>query len=116
MSEAPSYQSFSIVSGNDLRLQFTVVDRNGSAVDLTGGSGRFAMARNQNASTVVDSSSGTATVTIQDAATGRVDVVISDTTLDPLNGDYYYEFEWVDSTSRTVTVARGVLTVDENLI
>lgn len=119
MAEAPAYQSFPIVSGDDVQLEFTVRDNDDAVVDLTGGSGRFAMARSVLSSSLVldsDASPATATINIVDPLTGRVDVLIADTDTDALSGDYYYEFKWTDVLGREALIARGIMTFADNLL
>lgn len=119
MSEAPVFQSFPIMSGEDVQLEFTVTDNDGLVVNLTGGNGRFAAARNPNSATLVidsDASPATATVAVQNAPNGLVNVSIADTVTDALHGDYYWEFKWTDVTANECVVARGWLTIQTNLI
>ena len=120
MVEAPAMNSFSIVSGTHVQFEFTMQDDDGVAVNLIGGSGRFAMARNANATgnLVIDSAASpeTATLSIIDAAAGRLNVVITDENTDGLNGDYYYELQWTDSVGRSMPTARGWISVEPNLL
>jgi hypothetical protein len=119
MTTAPEFQSFPVVSGDQIQLEFTVIDRNDAIVDLTAGSGRFAMARNVYDTTLVidsDASPATATVSIVDPLNGRVDVIMTDETTDALVGDYYWEFRWTDILGREAMAARGIMSFAENLI
>lgn len=117
MTTAPEYQSFAVMSGDQVQLDFTVTDNDGAVVNLSGGTGRFAMARNANASPVIDSDASpqTAVITVTGAASGLVNVVITDEDTDALKGDYYWEFKWTDAAGREVVVARGVMTFNVNL-
>ena len=115
MTYAPAFQSFAWMSGDQVQLNFTVTDNNGDAVDLTDGSGRFAMARSVADSPDIDSDDSTATVTVTDATNGAVNVVITDENTEALSGDYYWEFKWTDSSSREAVVARGIITFEVNL-
>ena len=94
-----------------------ITDNDSAAVDLTGGSGRFAMARSPADSAVIDSDASpqTATITVVTAASGTVNVVITDTNTESLLGDYYYEFKWTDSSGQECIVARGWITFLRNL-
>lgn len=119
MGTAPAYQSFPVVSGEQLQLEFTVRDRNDVIVDLTAGSGRFAMARNPHSQNLVidsDASPATASIVIVDPLLGRVNVIITDEISDPLTGDYYYELKWTDILGREATAARGIISFAQNLI
>jgi len=118
MAQAPAPQSFPAMSGDQLQLEFTITDNDSAAVDLTGGSGRFAMARKPSSSSNdIDSAASpqTATVTVVSAAAGTVNVVITDENTEALLGDYYYEFKWTDSSGREAVVARGYITFHRNL-
>lgn len=105
------------MSGDQVQLEFTVTDNDGTAVDLTGGSGRFAMARTVSDTPVIDSNASpeTATVAVQVAADGTVNVTITDENTEALAGDYYWEFKWTDGTGREAVVARGIMSFDVNL-
>ena len=119
MATAPIYQSFAVLSGTQQQLEFTVTDNDGTAVDLTGGSARFVMARSQHSSTLAidsDASPATATVTITDAANGLANAVITDENMDGLDGDYYWELQFTDSSGRAATVARGWMSIEANLV
>jgi hypothetical protein len=117
MTTAPTYQSFAVMSGDQVQLNFTVTDNDSTAVNLTGGNGRFALARTVADTPAIDSNASpqTATVTVTNAASGLVNVVITDENTEALTGDYYWEFKWTDVTGREAVVARGVMTFDENL-
>lgn len=118
MAERQDAQSFKLNSGDNVQLEFTVVDNDEVAVNLTGGSGRFAMARNVGEALAVDSdaSPATATISIVDAVNGLVNVLIDDDVTDPLEGDYYYEFKWTDSSGNEAIIALGYITFYANLI
>ena len=106
------------MSGDQVQLDVTVTDSDGTAVDLTGGSGRFAMARKaRSSSNVIDSNASpqTATITVTDAANGLLNVVITDENTEALIGDYYWELKWTDSSGREAVTARGVMSFEYNL-
>lgn len=118
MSEAPAMQSFAVLSGTQQQLDFTVTDNDGAAVDLTGGSGRFVMARNPYSSSMAidsDASPATATITVTNAAGGLLNVVMTDENTEALDGDYYWELKWTDASGRESLVARGWMGVEPNL-
>ena len=118
MSQAPAPQSFPLMSGDKHVLRFTITDASEAAVDLTGGSGQFAMGRSPSATTSVDSdaSPATATVAINDAAGGILDVTITAAIAEALQGDYYWELRWTDSSGNSAIAARGWITVYRNMI
>jgi hypothetical protein len=117
MGIAPTMQSFPVMSGDQVQLEFTVLDRNDDIVDLTGGSGRFAMARRPTSNPGIDSdaSPATATINVINPLTGRVDVIMTDENTEALRGSYYYEFKWTDLSGREAVVARGWISFAENL-
>ncbi len=119
MGQAPAFQSFPAMSGDQLVLPITVKDNAGAIVSLAGATGRFALARSPTAAPVIDSaaSPATATVVIDTAspATGLVTVTITDENTEALLGDYYFECKITDSGGREAVVARGWISFAENL-
>lgn len=111
------YQSFAIQQGQDVSIPITVVDSAGASVDTTGASARFAMARSPSDDPVVDSSASpqTASVVVAAAAGGPITVTITDTVLDGLEGDYYFECKMTDSSGNESIVARGWMSVESAL-
>ena len=104
------------MSGDQVQLEFTVRDNDSAIVDLTGGSGRFAIARSPTDSPVIDSDASPATATLNvTPLTGRIDVIITDENTEALIGDYYYELKWTDVTGREAVVARGWISFADNL-
>jgi hypothetical protein len=119
MGEAVAYQSFPLVSGEYVQMEFTVRDNDNAVVDLTAGTGRFAAARTPSDTVLVlDSAASPANATVQvvDPLTGRVNVLITDEVTEPLIGDYYWELKWTDIAGREATVARGIMSFAANLI
>lgn len=110
-------QSFPAMSGDQLVLPITVVDNDDAAVDLTGGSGRFAMARGPGKTPVIDSaaSPATATVVLTTPGSGLLTVTITDENTEALIGDYYYEVKFTDSGGNEGVTTRGWISFAENL-
>ena len=117
MTTTVAYQSFPIQAGQDIDLKWTVTDKAGTVVDLTGASLRFVMARSKRSSAVIDSdaSPATAAITVTDAVNGLVTVSLTDTDLDALLGDYYYELKVTDSAGNESVSARGIITVEHSI-
>lgn len=118
MAERPAPQSFKLTAGENAQLEFTVTDNDSAAVNLTGGSGRFAAARDVGSSLVIDSGASpqTAFIVESDYTAGLVNVTIDDTVLDGLSGTYLYEFKWVDSSGSEAVVAWGYITIVTSLL
>ena len=110
---AVNYQSFQLQQGQNVELQITVTDTNGDAVDLTGASIRFAMARSQSSAVIIDSDTSpqTATPAISNATGGILSIYIDDVVMDDLLGDYYYEVKVTDASANEAIVTRGYMTV-----
>ena len=110
---AVNYQSFQLQQGQNVELQITITDTNGDAVDLTGASIRFAMARSPSSAAVVDNTASpqTATHVITDATGGLLSIYIDDVIMDDLLGDYYYEVKVTDVSLNEAIVTRGYMTV-----
>lgn len=105
------------MSGDQLVLPITVKDNAGALVNLTGASGRFAMARSPTGVPVIDSdaSPAAASVVFTDPANGLVTVTITDENTEALIGDYYFECKVTDSSGREAVIARGWISFAENL-
>ena len=105
------------MSGDQLELPITVKDNAGAVVDLTGMTGRFAMARRPGDAAVIDSSASpaTASVVFTTPLSGLVTVTITDENSEALLGDYYYELKLTDTGGREAVTTRGWISFAENL-
>ena len=110
-------QSFPAMSGDELVLPITVKDNDDALVNLSGGAGRFAMARKPSGTIVIDSgaSPATATVILTDATNGLLTVTITNEITEALRGDYYYEHKFTDSAGREAVTTRGWISFATNL-
>lgn len=117
MTEAPAYNSFPLIAGQDIDLNFTIVDSAGTAVDLTGANVRFYLVTPNDRSAVLDSaaSPATATITVTDADAGTVTVSLADTDTDALLGDYYWEMKVTDSDGAEGVTNRGIITFERTI-
>lgn len=115
MSNALEFQSFTIQAGQDVNLNFTVTDRAGATRDISGTSIRFALSRKAWSNPLLDSSEGTATVTITSGVQGRFTVALSDTNTDNLIGDYYYEVKITDGAGNETIAARGLVSFEPSI-
>lgn len=116
--ELQAPQSFRLKSGDTMRLEFTVVDENGNAADITGMTPRFVAARRAGATAALTSTGGTpnATAVVTDGPAGTIRVEATDAITDALSGTYAYECELEDGSGDSETIAHGYLTFDRNLL
>lgn len=105
------------MSGDQVSLPITIVDNDGTVVNLTNGTGSFKMARDQYSSPVIDSttSPATASIDISQPLQGLMTVTITDENTEALEGDYYYEAKFTDVAGREAVVARGWITFEPNI-
>ncbi len=111
---------FSFYAGNSRTLRFTVIDKDAdpeAAKDLSGLVMKWALVRMANGkylkTPVLEKSSATAGhMDMSSAASGVVDVILSDADTDALLGDFWYELEAFDSGSNSSeVVAVGPVTI-----
>lgn len=102
-------------AGDDLSLQFTVTDADGNAVDITGFTCRFVIARRRGDTAAVstEASPATATAAITTAVSGIYTVTIDKAVTANLAGTYYFESEIQDGSGDESTVARGWMTFEQ---
>ena len=95
--------------GDSLLLQHTVVDSNGDAVDITGWTLRFGLARTRGGTVLVGTelSPATATASITNDTGGVFTIAIAKTVSDDLTGDYYFKTEGQDGSGYVSTLAHG---------
>ena len=118
MSDLVASVSLSYMAGDDLLLQFTVTDADGDAVDITGMTPRFVIARTIGETPVIstEASPATATASLTTPASGIFTIAIDGSDTDALSGTYRFECELEDSSGDKSTVARGFMTFAANLI
>lgn len=99
-------------AGDDLTLEFTVTDADGDAVNITGFTAKFAMARRVGDTAVLstEDSPATATASLTSPASGIYTIAIDKDDTEDLRGTYYFESDVVDGSGDESTVARGYLT------
>jgi len=110
-------QNFELVSGNDKDLRFTTLDQDGIAVDITGSTIVWALARSaKNKSRLITYTSPT-NVAITDGPAGKFTVSIQDTdTLTLKAGKYYHEARVTSPVGNKITVAYGEVDLLDNVI
>lgn len=102
-------------SGDDLKIEVTV-EENGSPKDITNSSAEYELYEDypDNNQTIFtkDTTAGGG-ITIVDAVNGRLDVEISGSDTDSLEGEYSHRLRVTDASGNTVTVFTGELVVNE---
>jgi hypothetical protein len=109
-----------LARGDSLKKQFTVLDAQGVAVDISGGGGAFTIALTPTSAALVAKTQGSGIAFVTDGTDGKIEVTLApadtDTATTPA-GVYYYE---VAARAATVadqfTVARGRLVLEEAVI
>ena len=104
--------SFRLIAGNSVKLEFTVVDEGGNAVDISPDVIRFVLSKGQE---TVITSDDVATITRPQASAGTFVVSIADESTQELLGTYLFQAEVEDTVGDRATVARGYITFSENL-
>lgn len=112
-------QDFNVFSGNDVRLELTILDLDqaGEPVLSLVGYTAFvwALGRTEKSKILVQKSLGSG-IAIISAVGGRIDVTLSRTDLEDLSGYYYHELRVTDSTGKDYTAVYGTVYVKKNLI
>lgn len=110
--------SLDYAAGKDVSLQFTVTDEDDTAVDITGMTVRFVVARRVDSTPVLstEDSPQTATYALTTPASGIFTVTLDAADTAGLSGNYRFEAEVEDSGGDKVPVAWGFITFDPALI
>lgn len=118
MPEVVASVSRTYAAGDDLELQFTVVDSDGDAVNITGFTARFALSRRPGGTTLVGTglSPATATASLTTPASGIYTITIDKSVTAALSGTYYFETEIEDGSADESTVSRGWMTFEPTTI
>lgn len=100
----PNRRDLAVTQGDDLTLAFTIYDNDtdSSAKNVTGGALRFRLVKPH-----APSSETEVAATIIDAATGRMNVALTDL-LDDISGEYRWQARWSLSSVFT-TICEGSL-------
>lgn len=100
--------NFEMASGTTKVLRNTITDRNGAAVDLSGASIEFNLAKRENDAALLTLSIGSG-VTITDAVNGQHDVELAPIDTAALVGSYYWQIEVTDSAGNVGISNRGTV-------
>lgn len=111
-------QNFEIYKGDDLTLQVTVKNADGTAKDLTGATIKWQLSTGVNATPALISKQNGSGITITDAVNGIFEVAIAqaDTSSLAAKDTYYHEAEVVDASAKKSTVLTGTAKIKAALI
>jgi len=111
-------QNFEIYKGDDLTLQVTVKNADGTAKDLTGATIKWQLSTGVNATPPLLSKAVGTGITITNAAGGVFEIAIaqSDTASMPAKDTYYHEAEVTDGAGKKSTVLTGTAKVKAALV
>jgi hypothetical protein len=107
-------RTFSFIAGNSVMLEFTVTNEAGQAVDITGDTIRFVVARG--GEVAISTEDGNASIDTSQTASGKFFVTVSDEDTAALKGTYLYQAEIEDTAGNKATVAKGPVTFSANLL
>lgn len=107
---------FSVYAGDDVELDLTILKTDGTPYDLTGCQEvNYAIARDRKSAALVTKTLGSR-ITITDAVNGKVQIVITSTDTEALDGTYYHEVQVVDASGLTSTCYADRLLVYATLL
>ncbi len=99
-------QNFEMFSGDSKLLNVTVLDQDGTVVDLTGASASMTISETSKSAALV-TKAGSIDVPLQ----GQLSFDLAPADTDDLAGVYYYEMQVTDVSGRKSTVAFGYVTI-----
>ena len=103
---------FTMYQGDSKTIAYSVVDGDGAAVDVSGASVTFAIARNLETTAVLTKTSATSAVVVSGSS---VTVTLSAADTAALFGLYFHELQITDS-SGNVSTTRGMVNVEDTVI
>ena len=111
MSTKLAASALTAISGTTLSIPITVLDDDDAAVDMTGATIAFTIARNVGDTPAISIAGGTAT---SDISSNVVTIGISATNTDPLQGTYAFECKATDTSNDVAIIAYGTITFNAN--
>jgi hypothetical protein len=111
---AVTNQDFTIYQGDEPVLQFTVQDSAGAALDITGATFKWGLARSL-AKTSSVSKTSVSGITIIDGPTGRVDVTLLQADTVGLSGIFVHELSMTLGAKEN-TVSTGTVTINDSTV
>jgi hypothetical protein len=111
-------QDATVYGGDDARLELTLLDRDGTPLDLTGATLTWGMApRRSSDAALTKTSEDASEIEITDAVAGRAIVkLLADDTDDLSETVYLHELKITDATGKTETLLTGTLTVRSSIL
>lgn len=113
--------SFTMTSGDSKRINFSINDKDGVPLDITGAIAQFWASKLKNGKfsstpVITKSSANGGGITMTDAFSGALTVRLEPEDTDGLAGEYYVELQLVDVTGDVATAYTGTMTVLKDLI
>lgn len=112
---AETNQDLTLHAGNDVTIEFVLLDSTESpvALNLTGARLRWVCAPTVNAAAVItkDSNNGDTEIEFVDAAAGLASVYLLPADTASLRGVYRHELEIIDAAGKVETLVTGIFTV-----
>lgn len=111
-------QNFELWAGDNKTLSFTANDENSSALDITGNTIRWSLARTPYEAALIEKSTtgGSTQVNITSSTAGTFEVTLNSSDSSSLRGVYYHEAHIIDGDSDEYTIAIGHATLTRSLI
>ena len=104
-----------MIQGDTLALDFAITDADGAAVDLTGATIRWQMARSVYAAPDLSKAVGTG-ITVTSAPGGLFTVMLAPSDTADITGTFYFEVEIVDASGNVSTPRTGEIVISPGLI
>jgi hypothetical protein len=106
-----------LISGDSYNLNFTIRDKAGAVVDITGCAFKYQIAKEVGKTAKVSKSTDVSgEIVILDAPNGRVRVVLKPADTAALKGDFIHELQMTDAGLDVSTVVQGACVIDNDQI
>jgi hypothetical protein len=103
-------QNVTTYAGDNIVLNFTVVDENGNALNLTGATFAYSLAPDEGDVAVLVKSSATVGISVTSAVTGLLSVTILNTDTPLLLGPMWHQLVMTDASGNVSTLMTGIIT------
>jgi hypothetical protein len=108
-------QNLALHSGDSKILEVTVTDGTGAAVDLTGATIAWQLAKSPGESALVSKTIGSG-IAVTDAVGGIFEITLDAADTAALSGRHYHEAEVTDTSGKVSTVLTGAVLIKPELI